>query len=165
MRTIVCRHCGSRVIRNSKLKHLEQHYCSNAECQHSRRLSFARKKYQSNQDFRTAKLKKVTERRKRKGTRPSYSDYQRSYRASHPEYAAGNRLKQQARYKGKKLEKRLEGKIVNPYTLMSQSIDNERVYAMFEIDYKKIVNPYTLMPETIDNLLITDTKPVIVKLL
>jgi hypothetical protein len=126
---------------------------------------FARKKYQSNQEFRRAKLKKVSERHKNLGPRPDYSVYQRSYRESHPEYANRNRQKQRVRYEKKKQEKPLERKIVNPYTLMPQQADNEHIYVMFAIDYKKIVNPYTLMPQRIDIQSFIYTKPILVKLL
>jgi len=165
MGTIVCEHCKRRVISNKKLKHLKQHYCGSAECQHSRRLLFARTKYRTNEEFRAAKLKKVAGRHSHQRDRPVYSDYQRTYRLTHPEYAKRNRLKQRLRYEKKKQERCQEEKIVNPYAIMSQQSDNEHVYALLEIDLKKIVNPYAIMPEHINKLLITDIKPVVVKLL
>ena len=165
MRTFICQHCRREINSNNKLKHLQQHYCGSAKCQHSRRLSFAREKYKTNLEYRTAKLKKVSQRHASQGDRPCYSEYQRTYRQTHPEYTTGNRQKQRLRYEKKRQKRLAKEKIVNPYTLMPQQTDNERVYALLEVDLKKIVNPYALMSERIDKLLVTGTKPVIVKLL
>lgn len=168
MQTIHCIHCGRIVPRNRKLKHLAQHYCGSKECQRSRKRKFDLIKYQSNPDFRTEKLKESAARRKRQkdqNTPAYFSRYQRSYRESHPDYVAKNREKQRNRNARKK-EKSSQGrKIVNPDALMSQTIDNEHVYAMFELDYKKIVNPDTLMLQLFNIQLFTSDKPMFVRLL
>ena len=164
MRTIVCLYCARRVITNKKLKHLEQHYCGNIECQRYRKLLFDRNKYKNNQEFRILKLEKARERQRQQDLQYP-SEYQRAYRQSHPEYVLQNRLQQRDRY-ARQLGKRIpETKIVNPDTLMLQPADNEQVYAMFAIDCKKIVDPDALMPETIEMLSFTDKKPLFVRLL
>jgi len=159
MASIVCLHCGRKVLKNKKLKHLEQHYCRLPACQNARRLAFGRKKYKEDEQYRIGKLSGVAAKHKQR--RLEYSEYMRSYRESHPAYVERNRESQPVRNKKKKKDP----KIVNPYTLTSQQADNKGVYAMIEIDWKKIVNPYTLMPERIDKLLLTDAKPVLVRLL
>jgi hypothetical protein len=168
MGTILCHHCGRKVSPNKKLKHIEQHYCGNIDCQHSRKLAYERNKYQNNQDYRVNKLDKNGKWRKKRSGRdnPQYhSEYQRAYRASHPGYVLQNKIKQRERYARKKGQTSFTTKIVNPDALMLQPADNERVYAMFSIDCKKIVNPDTLMLERIDKLPFTNNKPMFVRLL
>jgi hypothetical protein len=168
MRTIVCVHCERRVKANKKLKHLVQRYCGKKECQWQRKLNFERNKYHSDPSSRSKKLLKVRERKKDKaiqGNPQYYSDYQRAYRASHPEYVLKNRLQQRDRYARQLGKPSPETKIVNPDTLMLQPADNEQVYAMFAIDHKKIVNPDTLMLQPIEKLPFTDKKPLFVRLL
>ena len=168
MPTIVCHHCGRRVISNKKLKHLTQHYCGSKECQRARKLNFERIKYKNDSSYRCRKSEKYMERkkiRKDQGNLQYYSQYQRSYRSIHPEYVIRNREKQRERNAGKRDRKSLTTKIVNPDTLMLEQIDNDQVYAMFAIDRQKIVNPDAIMPERIDKLLYTDSKPLFVRLL
>lgn len=168
MRTIVCHHCGRKVVSNKKLKHLSQRYCGRKECQRSRKLSFGRDKYKNDVSFRSRKLEQARERRKRgkrQGVPQYYSQYQRAYRSSHPDYVIRNREQQRER-NARKREKIMAGtKIVNPDTLIPELFDNERIYAMFAIDREKIVNPDALMPEQIDNLIHTNEKPLFVRLL
>ncbi len=128
MTTIVCLHCERIVLRNKKLKHHEQRYCNLAGCQRARRLLFARKKYEKDKKFRSAKLVKAMAYRKK--DRLKYSEYMFTYRDSHPEYVLKNNQKQRDRYGQKKGKKSGEEKIVNPYTLMPQQSDIEHVYAM-----------------------------------
>lgn len=168
MRTIVCLHCSRIVISNRKLKHLDQRYGGMKECQKARKLKFERDKYQNDPAYRSRKLEKSHERKKdkaNKGNSQYYSDYQRTYRASHPEYVLQNKVKQRERYARKKASTSLTTKIVNPDALMLQPSDNKRVYAMFAIDCKKIVNPGALMPEQIEMLSFTSKKPLFVRLL
>jgi hypothetical protein len=168
MQTIHCIHCGRIVPRNRKLKHLDQHYCGSKECQRSRKRKFDLIKYQSNPAFKTEKLKESSARRKRQkdqNTPTYFSRYQRFYRESHADYVTINREKQRDRYKRKKEESSQEGKIVNPDALMSQTIDNEQVYAMYKVDYKKIVNPDALMMQPPDIEMFTSDKPMFVRLL
>jgi len=93
------------------------------------------------------------------------SRYQRDYRASHPEYVLENRQKQRLRNARKAKETSTETKIVNPDTLISQRPDNDKVYAMIAVDYKKIVNPDALMTNLVDIVSFTKDQPMFVRLL
>ena len=168
MQTIICIHCGRRVLSNKKLKHLTQHYCGSKECQRERKLNFERIKYKSEASYRSRKSEKYRERKKiraEQGNLQYYSHYQRAYRETHPEYVIRNREKQRERNARKRDKTSLTTKIVNPDTLLLEQIDNDQVYAMFAIDQQKIVNPDAIMPERIDKLLYTDSKPLFVRLL
>ena len=166
MRTLVCRHCGKEVLRNKKLKHLDQHYCGEQACQAARKLSFDRHKYKTDTLFRSAKLQRARERKKKQadqGNPLACSRYQCDYRASHPDYVLDNRLKQRvrnARNTGKTMQ---ETKIVNPDAYMSQQPENDVVYAMIVVDYKKIVNPDAFMSQLADIESITKVKTMFVR--
>lgn len=165
MRTLVCRHCGREVLRNKRLKHLEQQYCGEKACQAARKLSFDRKKYITNSLYRSDKLQGARDRRRRLADPQASSRYQRAYRATHPDYVHANRQKQRVRNARGAANSRHETKIVNPDTLMLQHTDNDTVYAMIAVDYKKIVNPDTLMPYLSDIEACTKQKPLLVRLL
>lgn len=168
MGTIVCHQCGRRVRSNKKLKHLVQRYCGRKECQSFRKLKFERVRYNSDSYYRSRKLEQARERKKRKvrqGNPQYYSEYQRTYRASHPEYVIRNRKKQRERYALRKDKTGRKTKIVNPDALMLETADNEQIYAMFAIDHQKIVNPDTSMLEWIKKQPFTDKKPLFVRLL
>ncbi len=168
MRTLVCRHCGKEVLRNRKLKHLEQYYCGDKACQSARKLSFDRNKYTTNELFRSKKLQNTRNRNKKhaaQGNPLACSRYQRDYRANHPDYVIENRKKQRERNALKAGKMRQGKKIVNPDTYMSQPPENDLVYAMIAVDYKKIVNPDAFMSKIIDMELVTKVKPMFVRLL
>jgi hypothetical protein len=165
MRTLVCRHCGRKVISNKKLKHLDQYYCGEKACQSARKRSFDRHKYETNELFRFNKLQSARDRKKKQGNTLDCSQYQRDYRASHPGYVADNRQKQRER-NARKADKTIrETKIVNPDAFMSQQPENDTVYAMIAVDYKKIVNPDAFMSKIIEMELVTKTQPMFVRLL
>jgi hypothetical protein len=168
MRTLVCLHCGKEVLRNRKLKHHEQHYCGSKACQAARKLSFDRNKYTTNSLFRSKKLRNTRNRNKKhaaQGNPLASSRYQRDYRAIHPDYVIENRKKQRERNAGKAGKMHHETKIVNPDAYMSQPPENDIVYAMIAVDYKKIVNPDAFMSKIIDMELVTKVKPMFVRLL
>lgn len=168
MRTLVCRHCGRKVRRNKKLKHLIQHYCGEKACQAARKLSFERHKYKTNAFFRSNKLRHVRDRKKKQsdGGKPqACSLYQRDYRASHPDYVLENRQKQRLRNGWKSGKTRQETKIVNPDASMLKQIDNDSVYAMIAVDYKKIVNPDAFMSKVTDMESVIKVQPMFVRLL
>ena len=48
---------------------------------------------------------------------------------------------------------------------MPQKIDNDKVYAMIAVDYKKIVNPDTFISKIIDMESVTKDEPLFVRLL
>ncbi|MDP1545105.1 MAG: hypothetical protein Q8L87_03705 [Anaerolineales bacterium] len=167
MHTLVCRHCGKEVPSNKKLKHLIQHYCGEKTCQAARKLSFDRHKYKTNELFRTNKLRSARDRKKKqadKGNQASWQ-YQRDYRASHPDYVLENRQKQRVRNARKAGKTIRETKIVNPDTFMSQRPENDIVYAMIAVDYKKIVNPDAFMSKMIDMESVIKVNPMFVRLL
>ena len=149
---LVCWHCRKRVRSNKNLKHLDQHYCGDKACQTARKLLFDRQKYKANPTYRSQKLQNARDRKKKQadqGNQLASSRYQRDYRASHPDYVSDNRQKQRARNAKKRRKTSPEQKIVNPDSLMQQVPDNEIVYAMIAVDYKKIVNPDALMTESL----------------
>lgn len=168
MRTLVCRHCGRQVRRNKKLKHLDQHYCGDTACQAARKLSFERQKYKNNPSFRSDKLQGARDRKKKQADQIdplACSRYQRDYRATHPDYVIENRQKQRVRNARKTGKTLHETKIVNPDTLMLQPPDNDNVYAMIAIDYKKIVNPDALMSQIAELKPLMKSQPMFVRLL
>jgi hypothetical protein len=168
MRTLVCRHCGRKVLSNKNLKHLDQYYCGEKACQSARKLIFERHKYKTNSSFRSRKLQQNRDRKKKKaieGDPLASSRYQRDYRASHPEYVVDNRQKQRERNARKSGKTIRETKIVNPDAFMSQQPESDTVYAMIAVDYKKIVNPDALMSKIIDMELVTKAQPMFVRLL
>jgi hypothetical protein len=168
MRTLECRHCGRQVRPNKKLKHLIQHYCGEKACQAGRKLSFERHKYKTNPLFRSHKLQMARDRKKKQadqGNPLACSWYQRDYRASHPDYVLENRRKQRARNARKSGKKNQESKIVNPDALMLQKPDNDIVYAMIAVDYKKIVNPDAFMSKVTDMESVIKVQPMFVRIL
>ena len=168
MRTLVCRHCRKQVLSNKKLKHLIQQYCGNKACQAARKLSFERHKYKTNPSFRSHKLQRARDRKKKQadgGNLLACSRYQRDYRASHPEYVLDNRHKQRGRNARKRDRTSEETKIVNPDTLMPHLPDNDNVYVMIAVDYKKIVNPDAFISQIIDIESVTKAQPMFVRLL
>ncbi|MCX6035523.1 MAG: hypothetical protein NTV38_11205 [Chloroflexi bacterium] len=168
MRTLVCRHCGREIPSNKRLKHLIQRYCGRKACQAERKLSFERHKYKTNTSFRFKKLQRARDRKKKQadeGNPLAGSQYQRDYRASHPDYVLENRRKQQQRNAHKRSKATEQRKIVNPDALMPQQIDNDKVYALIAVDYKKIVNPDAFMSKIIDMESVTKVQPLFVRLL
>jgi len=168
MRTLVCRHCGRRVTANKKLKHHLQRYCGRKECQNSRKPENERARYKNNPLYRSRKLEKARERKKKmaeQGNVQYFSDYQRFYRATHPQYVIKNREKQRERNARKWGHATRPVKIVNPDAIMSQRPDNDNVYAMIAVDYKKIVNPDAFMSQITGIEPVTKDKPMFVRLL
>ncbi len=168
MRTLICVHCGEEVLRNKKLKHLKQQYCSDAACQTARKLHFEREKYKTNSLFRSEKLRRARERKKAladRGDPLACSRHQRDYRTSNPDYVTKNRQKQRARNARKAAKTMDKTNIVNPDALMMQKPDNKTVYAMIAVDSKNIVNPDALMTQITDIKTFMKEKPMFVRLL
>lgn len=168
MRTLICRHCGRKVQSNKNLKHLTQCYCGEKACQSARKLSFERHKYKTHPAFRSKKLQQYRDLKKKKaeqGDPLACSVYQRDYRASHPDYVLENRQKQRVRNARKAGNPNREPKIVNPDAFMLQRPDNDTVYVMYVVDYKKIVNPDAFISDHIDIVSVMKDKPMFVRLL
>jgi hypothetical protein len=167
MGTLICRHCRRQVQSNNKLKHHIQRYCGEKACQSARKLEFERNKYKSDFLFRSGKLQRARERRKKLAEADplACSRYQRDYRASHPDYVIENRQQQRLRNARKAKQASRETKIVNPDAFMLQKPDNDTVYAMIAVDYRKIVNPDAFMSEMIDMESVIKARPMFVRLL
>ena len=168
MGILVCRHCGKEVRSNKKLKHLIQQYCGEKACQAARKLSFERHKYKTDALFRSNKLRSARDWKKKQTDEGNHffaSQYQRSYRESHPEYVSDNLQKQRQRHARKRDKTREQAKIVNPDAFISQQPANDIVYAMIAVDYRKIVNPDAFMSKMIDMELVTKAQPMFVRLL
>jgi len=167
MRTFTCRHCGRKTVANRKLKHQRQRYCGNKGCQAARKLEFERNKYKTDSLFRLNKLQRAREHRKKLAEADPLAGslYQREYRLSHHEYVMDNREKQRLRNARKAKQASRETKIVNPDALMLQRLDNDTVYAMIAVDYRKIVNPDAFVAECIDMEQIAKAEPMFVRLL
>jgi hypothetical protein len=165
MRTIICQHCGRELRRNKRLKHLQQRYCNEKSCQKARKRLFDRNKYHTDVSYRTKKLEASRNRLKGRADPGARSEYQRAYRASHPDYVHDNRKKQRVRNARRTGKLVPEAQIVNPDTLMLQYPDSESIYAMIPVEYEKIVNPDTLMLYQTGIEMITKTKPMYVRLL
>ncbi len=130
--TFICCHCGSELPQNPRLK--KKHtYCSSPECQQARRSARKKERYQND----TAYRKKHLERQHLwRGWRPAHQ-YQKDYRASHPEYVVRNRELQRER--NKRRQKVPSSMIVNGTSLFTQP-SNDEVYAIFKVRNEKIVN-------------------------
>lgn len=134
--TIICHHCGKVVIRNPRLKK-RQKYCSEKECQQSRRRNWKKTQYLNNKEYRE---KNQEHQRKWRKNFPC-DRYQRDYRASHPEYVKDNLIKQRARNK-------MTGKvphrvIVKANALVIQPRD-DGAYTLSRIKHDIIVNRNSL---------------------
>jgi len=169
MRTLICRHCGRQVRSNKKLKHLTQHYCGAKACQSARKLSFDRHKYKTNTSFRSNKLQGVRDQKKKNRTAGGNplvgSQYQRAYRSSHPGYVMENRLGQKIRNAKRRRKTCPDPMIVNPDAYIVQRPDNDTVYAMIAVDWKKIVNPDALISQIIDIESVTKAQTMFVRVL
>lgn len=135
--TFTCRHCGKIFQRNPCLK--KQEYCSSASCQRARMRAWKRKQYRNNNTYRK---KQLESQRKWREQRPAH-EYQKQYRASHPEYEDSNRELQSVR-NGKRTKGSVS-MIVNGNTLFLQPSD-DAVYTLTQVTKAgKIVNGNTLL--------------------
>ena len=136
--TFTCRHCGTTVQRNPRLKK-SQKYCSAIFCQQARKNAWGRKEYRTNKIHRKKRLEsqKVCY-----AKRPGHA-YQAVYREKHPEYDQRNRELQRKR--NNRRPKDGGSMIVNTDALSLQaSID--RAYVLMPITKRgKIVNTDTLL--------------------
>jgi len=138
MPIITCLHCGKPVPCNARIK--KQKYCSSRLCQNARRRSSSKKG-----SFRPTErrfLRKARNKRWR-DTRPGH-EYQKQYRANHPQYVKRNRELQKGRNKKRKPES--SSMIVKTYALSLQPIQ-DGLYRGFEVKSGKIVKTYTLLSQ------------------
>jgi len=136
--TITCIHCCKPVPCNPRIK--KQKYCSSRLCQNTRRRLSGKKGSSSPSESRF--LRKARNKRWR-DTRPGH-EYQKQYRANHPEYVKRNREQQKERNK-----KRLNdpsSMIVKTYALSLQPLQ-DGLYRGLEVKNGKIVKTYTLLSQ------------------
>jgi len=136
--TITCHHCLKSVPCNPRIK--KQKYCSSRLCQNTRRRSTSKKGSSSPSESRF--LRKARNKRWR-DTRPGH-EYQKQYRANHPEYVKRNREQQKERNK-----KRLNdpsSMIVKTYALLTHPA-HDGMYPAFDVKNGKIVKTYTLLSQ------------------
>ena len=136
--TFICRHCGTTVPRNPRLKK-SQKYCSAGPCQQARKNAWGRKEYRTN---KTHRKKRLESQKACYAKRPGHA-YQAAYREKRPEYDQRNRELQWKR--NKRRPKDGGSMIVNTDTLSLQtSIDG--AYVLMPITNRgKIVNTDTLL--------------------
>ena len=136
--TITCLQCCKPVPRNPRIK--KQKYCSSRLCQNTRRRSSGKKG--SSSPSESGFLRKARNKRWR-DTRPGH-EYQKQYRANHPEYVKRNREQQKERNK-----KRLNdpsSMIVKTYALLTHAAQ-DGMYPAFDVKNGKIVKTYTLLSQ------------------
>ena len=86
-KTCVC--CKKRFIPHPAVRH--QRYCSDPECQKTRKRDWQREKLAKDSDYRQNQAAAQREWRSRNG------DYWREYRKRNPAYTEGNRIRQRER--------------------------------------------------------------------
>ena len=123
--TITCLQCGAIVPRNPRVKK-KQKYCSGIECQKLRRISWKKKAYAKDKSYRRKHLDTQATWRDQ---RPAH-EYQKQYRASHPEYVKRNRELQRTR--NKKRQGAQEPMIVNGNSLSLQP-SGDMTYALIQV--------------------------------
>ena len=136
--TITCLHCCKSVPSNPRIK--KQKYCSSRLCQNTRRRSSGKKGSSSPSESRL--LRKARNKRWR-DTRPGH-EYQKQYRANHPEYVNRNRELQKERNIKRKPEP--STMIVKTYALSPQPLQ-DGLYRGFEVQNGKIVKTYALLSQ------------------
>jgi len=130
--SFICLHCVGTFQCNPCLKK-KQKYCSANKCQQARRSTRKKERYKSDPSYRKKNLEGQKSWRQH---RPSHQ-YQREYRADHPEYVDRNRELQRER--NKKRQKEPGSMIVNGTSLSPHSSDDV-AYAIFKVKNEKIVN-------------------------
>jgi len=136
--TFTCRHCGTTVPRNPRLKK-SQKYCSATSCQQARKNAWGRKEYRAN---KTHRKKRLESQKACYAKRPGHA-YQAAYRRNHPEYDQRNRELQGERNKSR--SKDGGSMIVNTDTLSLQA-NIDGAYTLTPVtNGEKIVNTDALV--------------------
>ena len=90
-----CAGCGELFVPRPNVPH--QRYCSNSDCQRTRRRRWQREKLKADADYRANQA--AAQRR----WRERHPEYWRVYRQSHPQYTATNRERQRERNRWRRL--------------------------------------------------------------
>ena len=140
--TFICQHCEEEKARNPRIKK-GQRYCNAPDCQQARCRNWKRKKYGTDPTYRQQCL---DSNRRWRDDRPAH-EYQRNYRASHPDYTEKNRRMQHKRNKNRQAALRivdLGQKIVNGNSL-SRKPAWAGLYVYMPVKFQKIVNGNSLI--------------------
>jgi len=110
-----CKHCRKWIKRNPRNK--DQHYCSSAPCQQSRKNKWEKEKLKKDPSYKEKrKTQKATWRKHHKT-----DGYQVKYRAGHPSYRESNRNSQSMR-------NTRTIKIVKTDTIISELLERQGLY-------------------------------------
>lgn len=134
--TFICLHCRGTFLCNPRVK--GQKYCNAKECRRASRRAWKKKNRATNKSYRQQCLNHQKVWRER---RPAH-EYQKQYRASHPDYVKRNRELQRER--NKKRQNDPSSMIVKRNTLSTQpSVGG--TYALMQVKNGKIVKRNTFM--------------------
>ena len=131
-----CCHCGETFNQSPRIKN--QQYCPSKPCQQYRKNQWEKEKLEKDGEYK--EKRRVQQARWRK-VRPAH-EYQKQYRATHPNYEKANRAQQSRRNHARK--------IVNTDALQAVPLVKSGIYVMRlynEADDKKIVNTDALIVE------------------
>ena len=134
--TFICLHCRGTFLCNPRVK--GQKYCNDKECRRASRRAWKKKKRATNKSYRQQCLNHQKGWRER---RPAH-EYQKQYRANHPDYVKRNRELQRERNKKRKNDP--APMIVKRDTLFTQPRVGE-TYALMQVKNGKIVKRNTFM--------------------
>ena len=141
-----CLHCNQIKGRNRRVK--GQKYCGDKKCQQARKNAWERQNLQRDAEY---KATRQASKRRWYETNRQGADYQSTYRKTHPDYIASNRVKQRKRAeKGSALA--AGSKIVKTDALIPQLVDNQGLVVILvspKTDARKIVKTDALSSQVI----------------
>ncbi len=140
--SLKCINCNRLVKANVRLKG-KQKYCGRSECQRERRKRWYRKKIKTDSAYST---RQKQSKKKWRDKKPAH-EYQRDYRATHPEYVESNRQKQRERSRRRQgtINKQTREKIVKIDALKPEALEKTKIYRMRILGGEKIVKIDTLI--------------------
>jgi hypothetical protein len=138
--TFVCLHCGLEVPVNPRIKR-GQKYCSSTVCQNARIREWKKQKRSSSKIYRD----KCRQWQKNWRDRRPAHQYQKEYRAMHPDYVKINRVLQKKRNQNYRQTSRVDyiKKIVKSNTFPSYR-SSGGIYAFIPVKWQKIVKSNAL---------------------
>ena len=90
--TFTCKNCHKIKTKNPRLKG-QQHYCGDKPCQRARKTAWQKQKMANDSAYREKQCQAMDNWRKHK----PLHQYQKEYRATHPDYVRHNRTRQTIR--------------------------------------------------------------------
>jgi hypothetical protein len=137
--TFTCKNCHKIKTKNPRLKG-QQHYCGDKPCQRARKTAWQKQKMANDSAYQEKQCQAMDNWRKHK----PLHQYQKEYRATHPDYVRHNRTRQTIRN-----QKRASvEQIVNMDALSANIPQNQRFYQMQSFQKNpdgKIVNMDTFI--------------------